>query len=320
MDYVALLKKENMMTKKKILSWLGKLLMIAALIFIAVRLMRYNVDFSILTSPLTIAGLLINTIVLGLGVFLFAFNFVWLIRVLSGVAVERNPIVVVYCATNLYKYLPGNVLQFIGRNRIAFDTKGVNHSHVAFATVLEIVFFCLAAVLLASIFAFEYFISAIRMMHAPPLVFALIFLLALVSVAVLFAFRERMIALLKKHMKPNFHLKEMAILLGNCSLRLVIMAGAYLLTLVLFGQPLAAYLAFRIIGLFVLSWVIGFVVPGAPGGLGIREAIMLMFMSDMIDEGILVSSAVVYRVICIAGDVFAYLLAVVYTHETIHSP
>lgn len=299
--------------KKRILSWAGKFLMIAALIFIAIRLRRYDVDFSILASPLTIVGLLINTLVLGLGVFLFAFNFVWLIRALSGVSVERKSVISVYCATNLYKYLPGNVLQFIGRNRIAFDTGGISHTHVALATILEIVFFCLAAVLLASVFAFEYFVSTIQMMYNSPLMFAVIGALMLVIIIAFVAFRERVIVLLKRHKELNFQFREMAILLGNCSLRLIVMAGAYLLTLALFGQPLAIYLAFRVMGLFVLSWVIGFIVPGAPGGLGIREAIMLMFMSDMIDEGILVSSAVVYRMICIAGDVFAYLIAIVYS-------
>jgi len=66
------------------------------------------------------------------------------------------------------------------------------------------------------------------------------------------------------------------------------------------------------VGLFVMSWAIGFVTPGAPAGLGVREAIMLMFLGGVLDQNILTTSAIVYRLFCIVGDVLALGLSRVY--------
>jgi len=60
-----------------------------------------------------------------------------------------------------------------------------------------------------------------------------------------------------------------------------------------------------IIGLYVLSWLAGFITPGAPSGLGIREAVMLMFMGAMVYEPVLLSAIVTHRALNVVGDMFS---------------
>jgi hypothetical protein len=102
-----------------------------------------------------------------------------------------------------------------------------------------------------------------------------------------------------------------------CVLRLVLVAVAYLIVLTVLGQAVTFEMVPRIIGLFALSWMIGFVVPGAPGGLGIREAIFLMFMGDTLCETILISSVIIHRLACIFGDILAYVVALIYNKISI---
>jgi uncharacterized membrane protein YbhN (UPF0104 family) len=48
--------------------------------------------------------------------------------------------------------------------------------------------------------------------------------------------------------------------------------------------------------------------PGAPAGIGVRETMMVMFLGDIVSSDILLLSAVVFRIICIVGDVMAFVL------------
>jgi len=62
----------------------------------------------------------------------------------------------------------------------------------------------------------------------------------------------------------------------------------------------------------MLSWVAGFLTPGAPSGLGVREVVLLMFMGSTLNEGILISAMVMHRMLTVMGDVAAYGMALTY--------
>ena len=105
----------------------------------------------------------------------------------------------------------------------------------------------------------------------------------------------------------------MIIVFLTTGLRLITNALLYIICLCILGQPFTASLFFQVGGLFILSWSIGFLTPGAPGGLGVREAIMLMFLNDVLSQNLLLTSAILYRIICIIGDCLVFLLAQVFS-------
>ena len=76
--------------------------------------------------------------------------------------------------------------------------------------------------------------------------------------------------------------------------------------------PLNLYIT--ILGLFSLSWVIGFITPGVPGGIGVREAMMLMFLTGIASEEKILTSAIIYRIISVLGDLCSYGYAVGLKH------
>ena len=64
-------------------------------------------------------------------------------------------------------------------------------------------------------------------------------------------------------------------------------------------------------GAFVFAWIIGFVTPGAPGGIGIRESVMLFVCGGSNSDQILLF-VLLMRISSIAADVFACCIGQAY--------
>jgi len=60
--------------------------------------------------------------------------------------------------------------------------------------------------------------------------------------------------------------------------------------------------------LFAAAWLVGYVVPGAPGGLGVREAMMLVLLTPVVGAGAAVGLGISMRLVTLAGDGTAFLL------------
>ncbi|MCL2397230.1 MAG: hypothetical protein FWC93_04110 [Defluviitaleaceae bacterium] len=307
--------KTGKFTAKKIVSAVGTLLMVASLAFIAQRLMASEMDFALLASPWTVAGLLAVAMMEGSGILAAGVNFRSLIRNVSGVLVTPALAMKVYATSNIYKYIPGGIMYVLGRNVIAVENKNIGHGKVAMATALEGVFIVVAAIILIIVLAFDYAMAYIQHIEiAPPILIVPIILLAL-ALLVAYLLRRRIIphirklAINKDVLHPLILLKR----LGFSIIILILLGWTFLATLMILGQSVTPSLAAAVVGLYLLAWLAGFLTPGAPSGLGIREAVALMFMGNLVDcEVVLLSAIVTHRVVHAVGDVFAYCVAGVY--------
>ena len=59
-----------------------------------------------------------------------------------------------------------------------------------------------------------------------------------------------------------------------------------------------------------LSWLAGYIVPGAPGGIGIREVVLVWLLETECLPEIVILAAVLLRVCVILGDFLSFLGAV----------
>jgi hypothetical protein len=67
-----------------------------------------------------------------------------------------------------------------------------------------------------------------------------------------------------------------------------------------------ADLGFRwLLGAYACSWLVGFLVPLAPGGLGLREGTLAVFLADPLAGGAAVSIALAVRLASTAGELIA---------------
>ena len=299
----------------KAVSVIGKLLMVASFAFIVMQVLRYDVDFSVLASPVVITGLLLTILIFGFGIVFAGLNYKWLIGNVTGVSLENRLVIKVYCTSNMYKYIPGTVMYLIGRNRIALETQKVSHAQIALATATEGMFILLSAVIIIAVSVHDEAVFYMRHVDVPAFVWiiiaAVLFTVALLAVI----FRRRLGTILKKFADAmkNFSLATKAKRLGTAMLILMVLAVSYLVTLMLLGQQVTLAMMPTIIGLYLLSWLVGFLTPGAAGGMGIREAVLLMFMGGYLSPAIVVSSAIMHRVVCIGGDVLAYGITFAYS-------
>ena len=300
---------------KKIVSYMGTALMIVSLGFIARRIIETGTEqlnLSLLTSPWVIAGLLGVATTEGLGILAAGLNFRALLRNVSGIFVNRKLAVKVYTESNIYKYIPGGVMYVAGRNRLAVEVEDLAHGKVVLSTVLEGATMVIGVVVVATVFAFDYSVTYVRQMEILPVIMLIVGLALIVGAFVLYFMRHRIGGGLKR-LTGNMETISPSVIVKRVGFATVLMflySVTFLLTLMLMGQQLTFSLGFAIIGLYLLSWLAGFLTPGAPSGIGVREVVMLMFLGDFVDPSVLMAAMVMHRILTVMGDVFAYVVAV----------
>tara|TARA_B100000579_G_scaffold236052_1_gene193571 strand:- start:114 stop:1091 length:978 start_codon:yes stop_codon:yes gene_type:complete len=65
---------------------------------------------------------------------------------------------------------------------------------------------------------------------------------------------------------------------------------------------------FELISFFSLAWMIGLVIPAAPGGVGVFESVILFCLGSQLPEAPLLASLLCYRLVSTISDVFAALV------------
>lgn len=60
---------------------------------------------------------------------------------------------------------------------------------------------------------------------------------------------------------------------------------------------------------FSVAWIAGFITPGAPAGLGVREAIIVALLTHLIDEPQSLLVALIFRLVSIFGDILFFVFS-----------
>ena len=300
---------------KKAIKIAGNILMIAALAFVVKKLLDMDIKPSQFSSP-NVIGALAAGAVLQTGVIIIS-CIPWLLftRSLSGVRIPFSAAMPVYTRSNIYKYLPGNVFQYVGRNQLAADMH-ISHVDVACATVLDVLF-CVFWTGVISVVLLGGRIAELLEKYGRNLILAScggIALLLILAAVVRLKFRDKVGAYLSRYSKA-FEKKNRPQLMGGIFYYLahnILTAGMYFLclTLVMDGSASAKELV-AMTGAFMFAWIIGFVTPGAPGGIGIREGVMLFVCGDSFTDKV-VLYVLVMRVSSVIADVAAFAIGKLY--------
>jgi hypothetical protein len=140
---------------------------------------------------------------------------------------------------------------------------------------------------------------------------ALIGLLVVLAIAGLFVFRRVAPALLRRFapkyapaldgalLPPQTCLARAFVL--YCCMYVVMGIGLILLSHFLLPDAPPDY--WLLIAVFALAWVVGFVTPGAPGGLGVREGLMLLMLAPVFSAASASVLVIALRIATTLGDV-----------------
>lgn len=295
---------------KKYYKVIGTIVTVIALVFVVKKIVTMDVDWSMFASGRIIA-LIGGCVLVQTAVILFmSMPWVRFVRILSGTNIPMKDALPVYTKSNLMKYVPGNIFQYVGRNQLAADLK-ISHVDVACATVLDIVCSMVTPLLLIVVLMGKNMLELIRTysMNFLLVLGAGIAVLVLLLLLLRWKFREPLQRYFEKYRKL-LNRKILIRVLGVFLLYVV----QYIISTAMYAVP--AVFLFDVpaeklglfLGTYLFSWIIGFITPGAPGGIGIREAVMMLMCGSFLDTDTIMLYAVTMRLISTFGDIAAFLV------------
>ena len=219
-------------------------------------------------------------------------------------------IISVYGRAHIAKYLPGNVFHYVGRQLLGHDM-GWTQRDIAIASFLEAVIVILVCCCLVAVLG--HLVDGVVIGGISTVFMSLIAVCAVLLLGFLL-WNMEYIPLFSKFV--DLHT------IGKVVRSRFLLAGS--LYLIVFGVSIVLLWAIHgayvdewtwrdlpATGLaFMLSWLAGYLTPGAPGGIGIREAGLILFLDPGGEAGISVTTALAYRAATVLGETLQFVFAV----------
>jgi uncharacterized membrane protein YbhN (UPF0104 family) len=220
----------------------------------------------------------------------------------------------VYLKTNIAKYLPGNVWHYYGRI-MAAKNANVPTNIATLSVLLEPLLMLAAALIIIVLFGSELVVNNLK--------FNLMILQFLALIIVLNILHPRFlnpaIKLLDRwknkksdgenQLINSFIIKRYPVkpLLGELVF-LGLRAAGFILTMLALTSLTWAQIPL-LVGAFSCAWVLGLVVPGAPGGLGVFETTAMLLLQYHFPAALVISAIALYRLISILAETVGAALA-----------
>jgi uncharacterized membrane protein YbhN (UPF0104 family) len=300
-----------MTTNKKWIKIAGNIITLLAIFFIVRRLTTFDIDYVSLLRTSLIPTLILSAL---FGAHMFVLCLPWkvIIEILASIRAPFSEASWILNKSNLLKYLPGNVFQYIGRNELALRL-GIEHFPVAFATICDVGMLIFANLAMATL---VYGKGVLQWSRAYGVRLSFVFIAMTVlglALVVLYFFKRNWLMTILRKIRPLFLGKSIFKLLGCFAFYLAITLFVAFLFLCIFRYilfvPVAPALYPAIMGAYMLSWTAGFIMPGAPGGIGVREAAMTLLLTGFLTDQDALLAAVIFRFITVLGDFWGILFA-----------
>jgi uncharacterized membrane protein YbhN (UPF0104 family) len=228
-----------------------------------------------------------------------------------GIQIRTRQLTEILGLTQVAKYLPGNVGQYLGRFALALRL-GISPGSLLITLAAEALLVITAGALVGglALVAAGRRLPTLRL-TSPPIVLALI-CVGLALVLLLWGVRH--LPWITRRLAPNQQPTARLIVpdgpalgaafTGYVTNFLLLGAGLWCIGVAGTGIPLNTYPLF--VGVSALSWVAGFVVPGAPAGLGVREALMAVLLAPVLNPASALTLIVSFRLATTAGDLLEF--------------
>tara|TARA_Y100001968_G_scaffold267295_1_gene257177 strand:- start:2720 stop:3685 length:966 start_codon:yes stop_codon:yes gene_type:complete len=217
-------------------------------------------------------------------------------------------IIKIFINTNIYKYMPGGVWHFVARYNMLRSEFSIEKSIESI--LLEPLLMLVAALFFIPFNNFNIFILILCWSS---------------SFLFLTGFRDFIVRNLKRMKESIFRNKDNSIyLVQNKNQFTTKISYPYqalfveiIFILFRFMGFLCCFNAFfiepsisnsELITFFCFAWIVGLIVPAAPGGLGVFETVILFGLGDRLPEAPVLASLISYRLVSTLSDVIAALI------------
>ncbi|MEA5626136.1 lysylphosphatidylglycerol synthase domain-containing protein [Nostoc sp. UHCC 0251] len=239
----------------------------------------------------------------------------WILQELNQ-PVSSPQFIQVYLKTNIAKYLPGNIWHYYGRI-VAAKNANVSPGAATLSVLLEPLLMLAAALIIIVLCSSQFaavnstFVLQILQLLSLAVVLCAIhpwFLNPVIRF--LYRLKAKKSAVTTETTVP-FSLKSYPLrpLLGELGF-MILRSTGFILTMFALGSLNANQIPL-LLGAFSCAWLLGLVIPGAPGGLGVFEATAYELLRHHFPAALVFSAIALYRLISIlaetAGAAFAWL-------------
>jgi uncharacterized membrane protein YbhN (UPF0104 family) len=207
---------------------------------------------------------------------------------------------VCYGVTQFGKYLPGNVGQYLGRH-VVLRGMGLSHATLTMCAITE------AGLLVCASLMWSAPLIDLYLPGLPAATLLIVLPLGLLVVIAIFSVARVRIRWMENHVR---HFAPAAIFVALALYLLFFAIMAMTLQLVAWTFDSQALSFVQLSAVASLSWVAGYLVIGAPGGLGVREAVFLILLHGRMPEDQILLMAAGFRVATFGGDLLLFLLVV----------
>jgi glycosyltransferase 2 family protein len=235
---------------------------------------------------------------------LLAWKWKAVLELVGGRRLRLQPTYAFYCETNIQKYLPSNVLHYASRvahakRRVELEAPSMGKAlfiEVVLDLLLTGVFLCGCVLVLCLGPRAIWLTSSWRPFAAAGLLVTL----GLATVPVL-----------RQAAAPGMTWWRAGGVLALATLaEHLYLGGAFVLLLYALGVGMDWAGVLTVMFWQSGSWLVGFLTPGLPGGIGVREALLAATVGRLVDVRDVLIAAALYRVAQIAGEALAFAVSV----------
>lgn len=294
--------------RQRLLHVAGLLVAIVSASFVVVLLRsQWELVIAWRPGPLAIIALLVATLTYAAASLLLAGAWRSILLWSGETAVTTRDAFHVYCRSQIAKYIPGNIAQLIGRHLLGRQ-RGWSNTGLVVAGIFEMISLIGAAAVIASI-GFLLGGIVIRRIDSPTAILLAISL----ALGAVFAFRllPYLVAMIWPDIARRLHRCRMIGLWRANLLHLgfFVVTGAVFFLVVFSVADTAPPLSLwpEIFALLAAAWVIGVVTPGAPSGLGVREAVLVLGLSGVMPIAQALLIVGLFRCVTVCGDILFFL-------------
>lgn len=312
--------KQKKTLKKRVIEYLGYVVSFLALYFVYKYVV--NIDLEAAKEKISYSWIPIILIFISIYVLLMGFlatGWRYMLELLHGSELPKWRIIGIYTKTQIYKYIPSNLMHVVAR--IYFATKlGPSKANVVQSYFLEIVFMVLIGliIVLTSVYigAFslsDELISKIRDFSGGKVKAFSFGILIFGALAIIFYLFKAL-----RNYKTSLSSGNIMRILKLFVLLVCFFFGMGSLEFFVFSNLLGMDIGYLyVVCLFTITWLGMFIIPGAPGGIGIREFIVIALLAPIYGPDDPTIGILIFRVVTVLGDALLLPIGSIFVPEEI---
>lgn len=268
--------------------WLGRGLAVAAMVFLAHQGWMHRYTMLAALEGLSFARAASALLLYIVACLVLSLAWPLTLRGIGYPRIPLRPLAALHLRAQLSKYLPGGVFHFAQRHMDSLRW-GLSHTDLTLALAVEAAFLLGTASVVAVSVAGDP-----RLALLPDSLRLLTYALPLILPVAWIALR----VWARRIDNGTRDVKFVPLLcVVGIDLTFFVLSGLALLTVGDLGGNPAFWL-----GWLAMAWLCGYLVPGAPGGIGIRESVLVLGLAHAVGSGHALALALAYRMVTLSAD------------------